>query len=535
VQDVRLEAHDAPLAAKDWVPRREHQLEAQDDALGPRLSPEKRDARPRQRLEIVLEEVVLGGVGPRDADGDRRAGVFGHVARITLGLVAWRGRAGVLRAALEMQAHRRVVVVGSGAREHALARALVAAGCEVVVAPGNAGTAAIGRNAQVRADDVEGQVGLAVGEQADLVVVGPEAPLVAGLVDALGGRGIRAFGPSRAAARLEGSKAFMKRFCERHRIPTAPFAVFDDADAAERHLRQHAQSSPHPLVVKADGLAAGKGVVVPDTVDEACAAVDRFVRRRELGDEGATVVLEERLPGEEASFHVVCDGSRAVPLAPAQDHKRVQDGDRGPNTGGMGAYAPAPVVTPEVQARVMREIVEPTLAGMSAEGTPFRGALFVGLMIDRGVARVLEFNVRFGDPETSVLVPTYAGDWFELLDASARGDLAAVAASGAARARGAALAVVMAAEGYPGKPRTGDRIEGLDAPLPGGSFVLHAGTARAADGSVVTSGGRVLAVGAHAETLAAAAAAAYEAVGLIRWHGEHHRRDIGYRALSSLR
>jgi len=430
-----------------------------------------------------------------------------------------------------MQAQKRVVVVGSGAREHALARALVASRCEVVVAPGNAGTEAIGRNAAVRADDVEGQVALAVREKADLVVVGPEAPLVVGLVDALGARGIRAFGPTRDTARLEGSKAFMKRFCERHRIPTAPFAVFDDADAAERHLRQHA--SPHPLVVKADGLAAGKGVVVPDTVDEACAAVDRFVRRRELGDAGATVVLEERLPGEEASFHVVCDGSRGVALAPAQDHKRVHDGDRGPNTGGMGAYAPAPVVTAEVQARVMREIVEPTLAGMAAEGTPFRGVLFVGLMIDRGVPRVLEFNVRFGDPETSVLVPTYAGDWFELLDASARGDLSAIRASGAGRARGAALAVVMAAEGYPGKPRTGDRIEGLDAPLPGDAFVLHAGTARAAGGEVVTSGGRVLAVGAYAETLAAAAAAAYGAVGQIHWRGEHHRRDIGYRALSA--
>lgn len=433
-----------------------------------------------------------------------------------------------------MQAHQRVVVVGSGAREHALARALAAAGCEVVVAQGNAGTAADCRNAPVRADDVEGLVGLATREKADLVVVGPEAPLVAGLVDVLTARGIRAFGPTRAAARLEGSKAFMKRFCERHRIPTAPFAVFeDDADAAERHLKEHAKTAAHPLVVKADGLAAGKGVVVADTVEEACEAVDRFVRKRDLGDAGATVVLEERLPGEEASFHVVCDGTRAVPLAPAQDHKRVNDGDRGPNTGGMGAYAPAPVVTPEVQARVMREIVEPTLAGMAAEGTPFRGALFVGLMIDRGTPRVLEFNVRFGDPETSVLVPTYGGNWFELLDASARGDLSAIAAAGPALIRGAALAVVMAAEGYPGKPRTGDRIEGLEAALPGGAFVLHAGTARADDGSVVTGGGRVLAVGAHAETLAAAAKTAYEAVSRIHWRGEHHRHDIGYRALST--
>jgi phosphoribosylamine--glycine ligase len=430
-----------------------------------------------------------------------------------------------------MQSQRRVVVVGSGAREHALARALAASGCEVVVAPGNAGTAAVGRNAPVRADDLEGLVGLAVREKVDLVVVGPEAPLVAGLVDLLAERGVRAFGPTRAAARLEGSKAFMKRFCERHRIPTAPFAVFDDAGAAEKHLREHAKSSRHPLVVKADGLAAGKGVVVPESADEACEAVDRFIRKGELGDAGATVVLEERLPGEEASFHVVCDGARAVPLAPAQDHKRVHDGDRGPNTGGMGAYAPAPVVTPEVQARVMREIVEPTLAGMAADGTPFRGVLFVGLMIDGGIPRVLEFNVRFGDPETSVLVPTYGGDWFELLDASARGDLSAVSP---APARGAALAVVMAAEGYPGKPRTGDRIEGLDVAPPPGAFVLHAGT-RAEDAAIVTNGGRVLAVGAHAETLAAAARTAYEAVGRIRWRGEHHRRDIGYRALSTLR
>jgi phosphoribosylamine--glycine ligase len=435
-----------------------------------------------------------------------------------------------------MRNRGRVIVVGSGAREHALARAVAASasGCEVVVAPGNAGTESVGRNAPVRADDVAGIVALAAREQADLVIVGPEAPLTAGLVDALAEKGVRAFGPTRAAARLEGSKSFMKRFCERHGIPTAPFAVFDDADAAERHLRAHAatQSQQHPLVVKADGLAAGKGVVVPDSVDEACDAVDRFVRRRELGDAGATVVLEERLPGEEASFHVVCDGTRAVPLAPAQDHKRVHDGDRGPNTGGMGAYAPAPVVTPEVQARVMREIVEPTLAGMAAEGTPFRGVLFVGLMIERGVPRVLEFNVRFGDPETSVLVPTYGGDWLELLDASARGDLSAVAASASARERGAALAVVMAAEGYPGKPRTGDRIEGLDAPLPAGAFILHAGTTRGGEGGVVTSGGRVLAVGAHAGTLSEAARGAYDVVGRIHWRGEHHRRDIGYRALS---
>jgi phosphoribosylamine--glycine ligase len=425
-----------------------------------------------------------------------------------------------------MASGARIIVVGAGSREHALGLALAAGGHRVLTTPGNAGTATLGRNAPVRADDIHGLVALAVEERADLVVVGPELPLTLGLVDALQARGIAAFGPSREAARLEGSKAFMKHFCQRHAIPTAPFAVFDDADAAERHVR----SVGRPLVVKADGLAAGKGVVVAATVEETCAAIDRIARKREFGDAGATVVLEERLAGEEASFHVVCDGTRAVALSPAQDHKRVADGDRGPNTGGMGAYAPAPVVTASVEDQVMRTIVGPTLRGLAAEGTPFRGVLFVGLMIDSGVPRVLEYNVRFGDPEATVLVPTYAGDWFELLSASARGDLSAIPAL---PARGAALAVVMAAAGYPGPPRTGDRIEGLETPLPAGAFVLHAGTAPGEGGSIVTSGGRVLSVGASASTLEDAARLAYEAVGRIHWEGEHHRRDIGRRALTS--
>ena len=419
---------------------------------------------------------------------------------------------------------KRVVIVGAGAREHALAAAIVQGGHHVVVAPGNAGTESVARNADVRADDVPGLVALAIAERADLVVVGPELPLTLGLVDALEARGVRAFGPSRAAAQLEGSKSFMKRFCERHRIPTAAFAVFDDPDEAERHVR----SAGRPLVVKADGLAGGKGVVVASDADEACRAIDRIMRRRAYGDAGRAVVLEERLAGEEASFHVVCDGARGVALAPAQDHKRVRDGDQGPNTGGMGAYAPAPVVTPAVHERVMREIVEPTLAGMAAEGTPLRGVLFVGLMIDRGEPKVLEYNVRFGDPEATVLVPTYGGDWFELLDAAARGDLPAQVVHPSR----AALAVVMAAAGYPDAPRAGDRIEGLDAALPEDTFVFHAGTRREVDGVLVTHGGRVLAVGASANTLEEAARLAYEAVARIRWEGEHHRRDIGSRALS---
>jgi phosphoribosylamine--glycine ligase len=421
----------------------------------------------------------------------------------------------------------RVLIVGGGSREHALATAIAGAGHSILAAPGNAGTEAIGRNFPIAADDVARLVTLAVDERSDLVVVGPEAPLSLGVVDALSERGIRAFGPSRAAARLEASKVFMKRFCERHGVPTAPFAAFEDADAAERHVR----ALGRPLVVKADGLAAGKGVVVPDTVDQACEAIDRMMRKREFGDAGRAVVLEEKLDGEEASFHVVCDGTGTVVLAPAQDHKRIGDGDSGPNTGGMGAYAPADAVDPALRERVMREIVGPTLEGMAAEGVPFRGVLFVGLMIDRTAAAarptVLEFNVRFGDPETTVLVPTYGGDWFELLDGAARGRLPAAPDA----CRGAALAVVMAAEGYPGKVRTGDRIEGLDAPMPAGAFVMHAGTARRADGSVVTAGGRVLAVGGHAGTLEEAARIAYDAVARVRWAGEHHRRDIGHRSL----
>ena len=255
------------------------------------------------------------------------------------------------------------------------------------------------------------------------------------------------------------------------------------------------------------------------------------MRKREFGEAGRRIVLEERLEGEEASFHVVCDGARAVALAPAQDHKRIGDGDTGPNTGGMGALAPAPVVTSEVERRVLREIVRPTLDGMAAEGAPFRGVLFVGLMIDRGIPRVLEYNVRFGDPEATVLVPTYEGDWFELLDASARGDLSGIPVTAC---HGAALSVVMAAAGYPGKPRIGDRIFGLDRPRPSGAFVYHAGTRRAHDGAVETSGGRVLAAGAHAATLELAARLAYETVGQIQWTGEHHRRDIGRRALEEL-
>jgi phosphoribosylamine--glycine ligase len=419
----------------------------------------------------------------------------------------------------------RILIVGGGAREHALAFAL--RDHELVIAPGNAGTSALGENVPgASAGDVDGLVALAVSERVELAVVGPEQPLVLGVVDALEARGIRAFGPSRAAARLEGSKAFMKGFLKRHGIPTAAFAVFDDPERAKAHAR----AAGRPLVVKADGLCAGKGVVVPSSVDETLAAIDRVMVARALGDAGAVVVLEELLGGEEASFHAVCDGTRAIALVAAQDHKRVFDGDRGPNTGGMGAYAPAPVVTKDVQEEVMRAVVEPTLRGMASEGAPFKGALFVGLMIEAGRPRVLEFNVRFGDPETTVLVPMIEGDWFELLDGAARGDLGR-AASRVRTRDGAAVSVVMAAEGYPGKPRTGDRIEGLDAPLAPGAFVFHAGTKREGD-AIVTAGGRVLAVGAAGASFEEAHRAAYGAVARVRWPGEHHRTDIGHRALA---
>ncbi len=419
----------------------------------------------------------------------------------------------------------RVLIVGSGAREHALARAVAGERCEILVAPGNGGTAEVGRNAPVPVDDVGGLVALADRERVDLVLVGPELPLTLGLVDALAARGIQAFGPTRAAARLEGSKAFMKQFLKRRGIRTAAFETFDDAGAAEAYVRLAAR----PLVVKADGLAAGKGVVVAQSTEEALSAVNRAMRAREFGEAGRTVVIEELLAGEEASFHVISDGERCLPLAPAQDHKRVGDGDAGPNTGGMGAYAPAPVVTPEVHARVLREIVEPTIQGMAEEGTPFRGVLFVGLMIDRGVPSVLEFNVRFGDPEASVLFSLWDGDWLALLDAAARGSLEGVPAPVSDDA-GAALAVVMAAAGYPGKPRTGDVIRGIDDAERTGAVVLHAGTARRGAENV-TAGGRVLAVCANAPTIAAARDGAYAGVARIHWEGEHHRTDIGRRAL----
>jgi len=425
---------------------------------------------------------------------------------------------------------KRVLLVGSGAREHALAEAVARSGAVVFVAPGNAGTTTLGRNVPILVDDVPGLVDLAVRESVDLVVVGPELPLTLGLVDALADRGIPAFGPTRAAARLEASKAFMKRFLARHGIPTARFEIFDDAALA----RDYVQRRGAPIVIKADGLAAGKGVVVAGSTEEALAAISRMMQEGAFGEAGRTVVIEDVLPGQEASFHVVCDGKLCVPLVAAQDHKRVGNGDRGPNTGGMGAYAPAPLVTPVVHGKVMDRIILPTLAAMERDGTPFRGVLFAGLMIEAGEPRLLEYNVRFGDPEATVLLPLYEGDVLELLERAARAELSGLVSEAASlhgeRSPRSALSVVMAAEGYPAKPTTGDVISGLGSPLEPGAFVLHAGTAFGRESDVVTAGGRVLTVGASAASLAEASAVAYRTVEGIHFRGEHHRTDIGHRA-----
>ncbi len=422
----------------------------------------------------------------------------------------------------------KVLVIGGGAREHALVRAIRAgdASREVLCAPGNGGIAADARCLPIAADDLAGLCAAATAERVDLVVIGPEVPLVAGLADELQRLNVLAYGPSRAAAQLEGSKSFSKYFMKRHGIPTAEFGSFDDPDAA----RAYVASRSLPQVVKADGLAAGKGVVVASDAREALEAVDAMMRRRVFGDAGARVLIEDRLTGQEASFHVIADGVRFVVLGAAQDHKRVGDGDAGPNTGGMGAYAPVPAVTAAVEAAILRDIVEPTFRGLRADGIVFRGTLFVGVMLTPDGPRVLEYNVRFGDPECAVLLARLDGDILELLQGAARGDLSV----GSVRVRpGAALAVVMAAHGYPASVRSGDTISGLDAAASvEGVQVFHAGTKRDGD-RVVTSGGRVLAVTAHGVDVAHARARAYDAVAQIHWAGEHHRSDIAFRALAS--
>lgn len=424
----------------------------------------------------------------------------------------------------------RVLVVGSGGREHALAWKIARSPRveRVLAAPGSA---AMEREAAcfagVGTDDAAALVALAAREAVDLVVVGPEGPLAAGVADRLRDAGLAVFGPGRAAAQLEASKSFAKEFMSRHRIPTAAHASFADLDEAKAHVR----ALDGPCVVKADGLAAGKGVAVCETPEAALRALEETMAARRFGAAGERVVVEERLEGEEASFYAITDGERVVTLAAAQDHKRALDGDRGENTGGMGAYAPAPVVGPAVEARILSEIVQPTLRGLAADGLPYRGVLFIGLMIDRsGVPRVIEYNVRFGDPETQALVRQMHADLVPLLDGAARG---ALDPSIDARAGDPAVCVVLASGGYPRAFETGKAIDGIDdAERDPEVVVFHAGTKRAPTGGFSTAGGRVLGVTARGASFAVARERAYAACARIRFEGLHLRRDIGARALA---
>jgi phosphoribosylamine---glycine ligase len=427
----------------------------------------------------------------------------------------------------------KVLVIGSGGREHALAWKLAQSPrvTEVLVAPGNAGTATETkcRNVDVAATDLDGLLALAQSENIAVTVVGPEGPLVAGVVDRFRAAGQRIFGPTAQAAQLEGSKAFAKDFLARHNIPTAHYAVHTQVDEALDYIRDHAdKSGGAPIVIKADGLAAGKGVIVAMTLAEAEAAITDMLGEYAFGAAGARVVIEEFLEGEEASFISMVDGRTALPMATSQDHKRVGDGDTGPNTGGMGAYSPAPVVTPDVHERVMREVVNPTVQGMIADGVPFTGFLYAGLMIDpTGAPKVIEFNVRFGDPETQPVMLRLDSDLLDLVEAAIDERLDEVEATWNPRP---SLGVVMAAENYPGTPRTGDVINSIDAPELESTKVFHAGTKLEGD-HVVTSGGRVLCVCALGETVFDAQRRAYDAVAGISWHGEFHRHDIGWRAI----
>ena len=418
----------------------------------------------------------------------------------------------------------RVLVVGSGGREHALAwkisrSPLVDA---LFAAPGNPGIGKIATLVPVKADDVEGVARWVRENRVDLVVVGPEGPLVLGLADRVAALGVPVFGPSAAAAAIEGSKAFAKDVMRSAGIPTAEYDTFTELTPA----LYWAKARGGRVVVKADGLAAGKGVVVCGAPAEVEQALRSILVDRVHGAAGAKVLVEERLEGPEASCICFTDGERVRLLAAAQDHKRIFDGDRGPNTGGMGAFSPTPNVTPEVEALVERDVLLPAVRELARRGRPFRGALYAGLMLTPKGPRVLEFNARLGDPETQPILMRLVGDLVPVLRAAARGDLSGVALEVDPRA---AVGVVLAAEGYPGKPTTGDAIEGADGPFPEGVQVFHAGTARAADGRIVTSGGRVLAVCALGQGLDDAARRAYEIVGQIRFRGAQHRTDIGKR------
>ena len=423
----------------------------------------------------------------------------------------------------------KVLVIGSGGREHALAWKLLQSPKvqTVFVAPGNGGTAIDSRLHNVPITDFGQLADFVQKEKIALTVVGPEAPLAAGVVDTFRERGLRIFGPTKAAAQLESSKAFAKAFMKRHKIPTADYETFSDAKAAHAYVEKNGA----PIVIKADGLAAGKGVVVATTLEQAHEAVDWMLVDNKLGvqhnQDGARVVIEQFLDGEEASFIVVCDGKNVVSLATSQDHKRLQDGDEGPNTGGMGAYSPAPVVTPNVHAKVMHEIILPTIHGMARDGHPFSGFLYAGLMIDsQGQPRTVEFNARMGDPETQPIMMRLKSDLFDLLMHATDGTLDQIDLQWDRRV---ALGVVMAASGYPMNPRKGDEVSGIPAETPD-AVVFHAGTTLA-DNKLVTSGGRVLCVTALGDSVKQAQQRAYEAVAAIRFDGAQYREDIGHRAI----
>ena len=422
----------------------------------------------------------------------------------------------------------KVLIIGSGGREHALAWKCAQSPrvTEVIVAPGNAGTAreAKVRNVAIGVEQMEKLADFAAAEGVQLTIVGPEGPLVAGIVDHFATRGLPCFGPRKAPAQLEGSKVFTKEFLQRHRIPTAGYRKF----TRENFDRAWLAAQPAPIVVKASGLAAGKGVVVAQTTDEAIAAAESMLGGR-FGDAGNEIVIEEFLEGEEASFIVMSDGRHALPMASSQDHKRLLDDDQGPNTGGMGAYSPAPVVTPAVHARIIREVIEPTIRGLAEDGMPFVGFLYAGLMIDAsGAPKVIEFNVRFGDPETQPVMARLKSDLTVLCEAALAGELNTVQAEWDPRA---ALGVVIAAHGYPDEVRRGDNVEGLDQIGALAGKLFHAGTANK-DGKVVTAGGRVFCAVGLGGTVKAAQREAYALVEAIGFDGAQYRHDIGYRAIA---
>ena len=420
----------------------------------------------------------------------------------------------------------RILVVGGGGREHALVWKLAQSPrvTKIYCAPGNPGIAALAECVNISADNIKALCGFAREHNVDLTVVGPEKPLTDGIVDYFASQGLKVFGPSQEAAQLEGSKSFAKERMQKYGVPTADFAVFDTAAAARSYIEAKATG----IVVKADGLAAGKGVVVAETAAEALQAIDEIMLKKVHGDAGSQVVLEERLIGEEASLLAFTDGVTVVPMVAAQDHKRVGDGDTGPNTGGMGAYAPAPVMTPELLAEVQQTILQPMIDGLRNDGILYQGCLYAGLMITADGPKVIEFNARFGDPETQVVLPLLEGDLLPVLEACVDGTLAEAEVHWR---KGATVCVVVAAGGYPAEYRKGDAINGMTAAETKGAVVFHAGTALAGD-VVVTHGGRVLGVTAVADDIAAAVAKVYPAVEQIKFAGMQYRKDIAHRALN---